>query len=465
MVKKRSKTKKRTGKHLPKPLGEVKKEVVAEDIREEVQEWHHVATVEELEGLNRKIHITFDTDAVKMAFDKAAASVSKKTSIKGFRRGRAPKALVETYCKEDIEKAASSMLSQEGYLHACYENKFHALNEPKVDDAEFHIDGTFSCDITLEIKPSIAPTGYVGLQLEKETVDRDQIIEAYVTDAKRQHVTEVEADIVALESIVSVTFSVQVGEEVISSGDDHKFEIRAGQEPPFGENLVGRKAGDSLIEKITLPEQLKEHAGVEADVHVAINSIITVTDPTDEEFVERMQAPSLEDLMKVFKERAEQEASKKEQESLKEIIVDKLLDLHAFEVPLSWVDDEEKYMLAQLNMESPDAQILEHIKKMAVRNVKRTFILDAVYDAEPGIRVTQEEFDGLLEKEAELKGVSKLILQKKLREEGMLDAVFGILKHKKVMDMILSQAHITIKGEEVSVEADDTYEIPENPLG
>ena len=71
----------------------------------EDQQWHHVVTVEELGGLKRKVGVTYDAVAVKMAFDKASEGVSKKVMINGFRRGKAPRGLVERFCAKEIETA------------------------------------------------------------------------------------------------------------------------------------------------------------------------------------------------------------------------------------------------------------------------------------------------------------------------------------------------------------------------
>jgi trigger factor len=428
------------------------------------EEWHHVVTIENLGNLKRKLHIVYDTTAVGMAFDKSCELIGKRVQIKGFRRGKAPKPLIETYCREEIEKSASSMLTQEGFLHACFEQKIQPLGDPKTENAEFHIDGTFTCDVTLEIKPTIEATGYVGLQLTKQKVDRDRIRGRLLEEARTEHMIEVPLEEIKIGSVVALDFNVVGSDgEQISSGEDHHFMINEGQEPPFGENLVGKKVGDSFVENITLPENMESHGGESADVHVTIKSAFEKVFPSDEEFVKSMQAPSHEELMEAFSKRSEYEAVTKEMQSLEEDVITKLLELHSFDVPSGWVDDEEKYLISQLRLRGEiDESIRQHIRQMAERNVRRTFILEAVYDAEPGLRVTKEEFEAWIEKEATQKQVSPLVLKKELQDQNMLDGVFGLVKHRKVMDFIISQAQITVEGEEPQV--NEPYEIPENPL-
>jgi len=433
---------------------------------EEQEKWHHVATVEELGGLSRKVHIVYDIEGVKMATDKAIDLIGKNTQIKGFRRGKAPRPLVEVHCREEIKKMASTMLSQEGYLHACYENKFCAMTEPRVENSEFSIGGTFSCDIFFEIRPSITPTGYIGLQLEKESVDREEIIQRSLENARQQHASEVEASKVEIGSIVTLDFKVHRDGQELSSGTDHRFMISAGQELPFGENLVGKEVGANLSETIVLPEGYKNMGGESATVDMTIKGILKLVPPSDQELVERMEAPSFGELIDILGKHADQEITVKNQQSLEEQIIDKLLELHEFEVPEKWVDDEERYMRSQLGFQSDmDPEMKQHIRSMADRNVRRTFILDAIYDAEPDLKLKDEEFEQLLKQEAQARNVSKLIVKKELQEKGMMDAVYGMLRHKKVMGLILSQAIIINKDGELEKAAEDSESIPDNPLG
>lgn len=430
------------------------------------EEWHHVVTMEDLGGLKRKLNVVYDTTAVQMALDKSCELIGKRVQIKGYRRGKAPKPLVESYCREEIEKSASSLLTQEGFLHACFEQKIQPLGEPKTENAEFHIDGTFSCDITLDIKPTIEATGYIGLQLTKPKIDREELLNKILDEAKTEHAVEKPLEEVKIGSVVSLDFTV-VGEdgEQITDGKDHHFMVNEGQEPPFGENLVGKAVGENFTESVTLPEAMEEHGGKPASVNITVKNVFEKVPPKDEELVKSMQAPSYDELMEAFKKRAEYEASMKESQAVEEEVVNKLLELHTFDAPVEWVNDEEKYMFAQLGLQGDvDENIKGHIRQMAERNVKRTFVLEAVYDAEPGLKITPEEFEAWLEKEAEHKQISPAVLKKDLKEQNMLDGVMGLIKHRKVMDFIVSQAQITVEGEEPQT-SEEPYEIPEDPLG
>ena len=431
------------------------------------QEWHHVVTMTDMGGLKRKLNIIYDVEAVRMALDKACEIVRKKVQVKGFRRGKAPKQLVESGYREDIKKVSSSLLSQEGFLHACYEQKISPLSEPQIENTEFKLDGSFSCDIVLEVKPTIIPSGYLGVQLNNVTINVDEMMEQTLQDARHQHSKNEPRSEVKDGFIVTVDFWTMVDGKQISSGQDQQFIIREGQEAPFGDNLIGAKTGDMKKEIISMPESIPEYGGKDAEVNVEVKLISENILPTDDELVERMQAPSYEELLNVLRKNAEMNANDRRRKALEEQVIDKLIEMHEFDVPESWTDDEEKYLTNQLNLNDPDEEMLKTIRNMAERNVKRTFILEAIYGEEKELAVTKEELDNVLKMEAERLNVGKLQLRDDLQKKGMMDGVIGMIKHKKVMDLILSQAQFeeSVNSSEPIIESPEDSGIPENPLG
>lgn len=414
--------------------------------------------MERLEGLNRKLTIISDIEVNKMAMNRACRVIGNQVQIKGFRKGKAPSHLVSLYYPKDVKAAAASILSQEAFLYGCVEQNISPLGEPKVEKADFNDDGTFVSEVLVEVKPEISPTGYVGMRLEKPEVDVEHILKHIVDNAKSQHAVETEAKEIGVGSVATIDFKVMVKDEEITSGKDHNFLIAEGQEPPFGENLFGMKTGNSKDETIVMPTG-HEYEGQKATVKIDIKSIVNKRDPSDEELVEKMAAPSYEELMDLFKKQAERRAFNDERRALEEQITDKLVETHEFEVPEKWVSEEEKYTIQQLQVSNPDDETKRKIRNMSERNIRRSFILEAIYNVEK-ISITEKEFDDVIKAEAERIGMGRLALKNHLTKQGLMDGVVATIKHRKVFDIILNQAQIE------SVEkTDNSCEIPENPLG
>jgi len=426
--------------------------------KDAAQEWHHLATVEDLGGLKRKIKVSYDAEGVKMALDKATKEVGKNMTVKGFRRGRAPAQLVRSFCKKQIEEAASSLLSQEGYLHALFENGLSPMGGPKVDNAEFHMDGTFSCEITVEVRPALEASGYVGLQLERPPSDLDRIKQGLLDELRRGFsVVEDKEKAEPGLTLVADLFVSADGDPVLSQ-ESQLFHMTEEDRGPLGLDLSGLGVGEELEGSTVLPE---EQGGRQASVRVVLRRAMLVRPASDEELVERLKGSPdfkdikelrIEDIRARVGEQAKRVADRQARAALEEQAVDRLLEAHEFEVPSEWIDAEEKHLRIQLGLaagaEKEESEVSERVRSMAERNVRRSFMLDAVYDAEPGLKVTKEEYERTVSQEASARGVSAVLLRKKLKREGRVDEVVSFIKNRKIMDYLLANAEIRDKGEE-----------------
>lgn len=405
--------------------------------------FHHTIEVEDLGQLKKKVSVTYDAEGVRDATEVAVREVAKQVQIKGYRKGNAPLLLVRNYCSKQVKLTTTSMLSQKCYLHACNEHGFLVLNEPVFEEPEFKESGEFVCVFTIEVRPKIEPTGYVGLQLTKAEVNKEQIFDQLVENLKNSHQSDKSLEVVEDRSIVTVDFDVLLNGVKINNGANQPFFVTAVSSPPFGSNLVGKSLGEVCVEKFTLPKEYENYGGEEVDVHITIKSIVKKIDPTNEELVARTESPSYEDLINVLRQKADKIAQERQVAALEESAVDKILELHEFDVPESWVENESKYMLGQFGMEkAPDEQTAEFVKNMATRNVRRTFMIEAIYDAEPNLKVTQADLEEVIEAEAKRNGVSSLVVKKEWQEKNLLQSVLASIKHKKVMKFILDNSQM-----------------------
>lgn len=415
-----------------------------EEIKREEQEWHHIISMEDLGGLNRKLNIFYDNVGVKMALDKATDIVVKQAQVKGYRKGKAPKKLVEQYYYEAIENTAKDLLAQEGFLNACFEQKISPLSEPKLENPEFKVDGTFSCDIILEIRPQINLSNYIGLPLQKKpNPDMKHLFEHKLEDIREEHKKMEIREKVKDNYVVLVDYWVLVEGKEITSGKDQRFLIKTDQEPPFGNNLIDRNMGEIVSSTIVLPERHEQYGGKQADIKIELKLVEEKILPTNEELVEKMKAPSFEALISLIQKDVEQEVNRFQKAYLEEQAIDKLIELHPFETPTKWVEDEEKFLISQLNLSNIDEETKKYVNTMAVKNVKRTFLIDEIYNAEKDLAIRKEEYDELIKREAERLDMSTLALEQELKTKKLIDGVIANIKQNKVMNFLLSQAIIT----------------------
>lgn len=414
---------------------------MSEQIKEQ-ESLHHTTTVENLDGLFRKVNVTIDADGVRLAINQATEVVAKKVQIHGYRKGKAPHKLVEKMCYDEVKNVAIFMLTQSGFARACHEQNLTPLNQPKVEKADIRIDGTFGCEITLEVKPTIVPTGYVGMALKRTKIDPESMFNQKLEDLMEYHVVKEARKEVQDGYEVTLDFWVLVGEKQISEGKDQVFTIKKSQEPPFGENLIGAKMGEMQSATITLPDNYPEYGGQQAVVKMDVKLVVEKIRPTNEQLVEKMEAPSYEELMSVVRADVEKTLQQQERSVLEEQVVDKLINMHDFLVPESWVADETKYLSNQIQMSNPDDEVMKTFRQLAERNVKRTFLIESIYGVESSLQVTEEEIEAFIKKEADRLNTSTLNLKSELKKQNMFDGVIGLIKNNKVMDFIIANAQI-----------------------
>lgn len=418
------------------------------------QQWHHVINLEDMGGLKRKLCVTYDATAVHMAFDKASQSIGKRVVINGFRQGKAPRNMVEKFCAKEIETAAASMLSQEGYLHGIYEHKFVPLSEPKVENSKFNIDGTFSCEIMIDVRPTIVPSGYIGLRLNKPELDAQQNVSTTIKELRTRFSKFEERQEILPGMTVVVDYKVVVNNQEIMSHQGVPFVVNEKGEIPLGNvQIFGHKIDDFVVSHFTLPNDFKDYGGQEADVNVQIKKVLESIPPTDEELAVRNGFVSFDELGKSVQQQVNMEIGQQTRKILEEQVIDSLLETHQFEVPEDWTEKESQYFTKQLGITGvPNDETSQAIHQLAERNVKRSFMLDSIYEAEPTLRVKNEEIEILLEQEATKQGMSKAHLKRMLLKQGMMDSVVELVKSKKIMDFLISNAEIVSKNQTVGSE-------------
>jgi trigger factor len=429
----------------------MEEQVMKDTIEQKEEQWHHVVTIEELSGLKRKVGVTYDAVAVKMAFDKASDGVGKRAMINGFRRGKAPRALVERFCAKEIETAASTMLAQEGYLHAVYEHKLAALSEPKVENPKFNVDGTFSCEIFVDVRPTITPAGYIGLRLSRPPVEHAQIVSGMMSNLREKFAKFEERVEVKPGTTVVVDYSIVVDGQEIMGHQGVPFTVSENGQIPLGGAVVAGLGQDGVTTShLTLPADFQNHGGKEADATIKVKKILESVPPTDEELAARNGLKSSEELMLNVQQQANMEVARQSRQFLEAQVIDLLLGSHQFEVPEEWVQRESQFLVKQLGITGEmDESTKNAVRDMSERNVKRSFMLDSIYEAEQALQIKVEEVEALLDQEASRQSVPKTQLKRMLVKQGMMDSVAELVKSKKIMDFLISNAEIGTFGTEV----------------
>ena len=436
----------------------------------------NVKSVEKNENNPAKVVLEVEKDQFQTALDKAYRKVKNNIYIPGFRKGKAPRKIVEgMYGANVFYEDAINLIFPEIWDQATTESELKVVGSPSVSDLNVDEGGNLVLTIECGLYPVATLGQYKGIEAPKAAVT--------VTDE------EVEADIKQLasrnSSISTVERAAQDGDTVIidfdgymdgvafDGGKGENYTLRLGSGtfiPGFEEQVVGMAAGDEKDVEVTFPADYgtQELAGKPATFKVKVHEVKeTLIPELDDEFAKDVSetADTLDDLRKERREKLEKDKADEAEHNFKNEVIKKAMDNLEVVIPDAMVEAQLDDMMNQyaMNMQSSGFTLEQYAQMMgttvqglreqsregAVQQIRNTLLLEEVAKAED-IHVTDEELEEEYNKMAseydmEVEKVKQYLPLEDLRKEKEL---------QKAMDLIVENAVATEpKAEEAKEEA------------
>jgi trigger factor len=382
------------------------------------------ATAEKIENNKVKLKIQVDAQDFEKALDKSYMKNKGKFLIPGFRKGKAPRKLIERYYGEGVfYEDAFNEIFHEVYWKAVEENGLEPVDYPTVEEIEQIGSGkdlVFTASVV--VKPEVELGQYKGIEVEKveyNVTDKD------VEDALKR-IQERYARWVAVEGrpikegdLVTLDYQGFVDGQPIKDGSAQNYALEVGSKsfiPGFEEQLIGLNAGDEKEIKVTFPEDygIEELKGKEAVFKVKIHDIKEKELPElDDEFAKDVSDfETFEEYKVHLREVLEREAQNQAREQMEEQLLSQVVEGAKVDIPDVMVEREIDNMLSNFefglyyrgltlkryleltgtSMEDLRAQY----RQEAYTRVKTGLVLEKIAKAEE-IEVTQEDLDKELE--------------------------------------------------------------------
>lgn len=421
--------------------------------------------IEEINPVKKKLTFEIPWDDVRKELDSAYEKIGKKARIKGFRPGKTPRKLLETYYKDEAEGEAVSSIISKAYWDAIEQNKLMPATQPMIDQKGIEKEKGFQFTATVEVSPEIEPKDYLDMEIEQEGIEiTDADVDKRIEELRQVYSTleDLTEDRGILNGdYVTVDFQSKLNGETVKDlkGNGVLLEIGSNRFlPGFEEKLIGHKAGDTVEFALTLPDafQLKEAAGKEVDFTAEVKSVKFKKVPElNEEFIKNFDKyQSLDQLKDDVRVSLEEEGKARAKSDLRKIITDKLLESNQFEVPDTFVERQINLML--LNMQrrmvsngmdpKQSAEMVSGLRESArpeaVRQVKLQFLLEAIANKE-SVAVSDEEMENSLKNIASRYGQDYEKVKKSYQESNMLDELRAELLEQKTLDFLEDRAKIT----------------------
>ncbi|MGO8950618.1 MAG: trigger factor [Ktedonobacterales bacterium] len=375
------------------------------------------------------LNVELEWSEVEKASDKAYHRLAQKYTVPGFRKGHAPRSMLERMLgKETIYQEGLEDLIETTYREAVRSNDLNPLGRPDVDAPGIEMGQPYTYVAHVPVQPPVELGDYHGLRVKRPSSDvSDQEVADLLERVRQEQAMWLPAERPAqMGDKITVDLKLTVGDRTISDLKDNEFELaseRAGIFSGMDQNLVGLVEGDSKEFSATVPSDYanSELAGQAAHYSVTIKAVKYRELPElDDELAKSVgEYETIDDLRNAVRTQLQTQKESEARRELRESVVKAVTDESKVDVHPVLVHeevdvmlDETKRMLEQSRLsfeqylamtQKSEEQHREEIEPEARERAKRDLVLDAVATAED-IQVTDDEVAGWLELYAAMGG-------------------------------------------------------------
>ncbi|MFT3986172.1 trigger factor [Aestuariivirga sp.] len=424
-------------------------------------------------GLKREYKVVVNADELNKELDAKLVELSQRANIKGFRPGKVPVPhLKRVYGKsamaEVVQKAVddkSRAVLEERNLKPAYQPEIKLPEDEKEVNAVIDGKGDLAFSMAFEVIPTFDVQDHGGLELTRHVVDvtEDHVGETLKRLTAQAKTFEDKSGPAENGDRVTISFVGKMNGEVFEGGSAEDVGLELGSNqfiPGYEEQLVGAKAGDTRLVKVTFPENygMSDLAGKAAEFDVTVSKVEAPKEAViDDSFAEKLGFKTLAELKDMLKSRVGQEFGQMTAMKLKRDVLDQLDKLYSFELPEKLVESEFNSIWSALTNEmqrsgksfedegtTEEAARTEY-RAIAERRVRLGLVLGTLGEKE-GVQVNEQELQqALLSRARQFPGQEKMVFDHYRKNPQALIELRGPIFEQKVVDLIVGKAKVTDK--------------------
>jgi len=414
----------------------------------------------ERNGNEATIVVEIDKELMESGVNKAYLKARKNIQIPGFRKGKAPRKMIEAmYGAHVFYEDGLEEIFPEVYDFAVVKQELKAIGRPNLTDMQISDDGIVTLTLTTEVYPEVTLGQYKGLEVEKAevTVSDAQVQAELDRMAENVASTEVVDRAAQMGDTANIDFEGFDNGVPFDGGKGDNFDLKLGSGqfvPGFEEQIVGMVAGDEKDIDITFPENYHaDLAGKPVVFHVKLNKVTVTNVPVqDDEFAKDVsEFDTLEELKADIRAKAMEQAEKQAASAFEQAAVEKAAENTTVDMPKALVETELDTQMERFayQLQMSGYSMEQYAKMMggdvgtmrnafrpaAEKQAKISVTLEKIVEVE-NITVTDEEI------EAELQSLAdqyKLELAK-VKEMVPMEEITGSLTTRKAAKVITDSA-------------------------
>lgn len=369
-------------------------------------------SVETLPTSEAVLNVDFSWEELEKASDKAYRKLVQKIDVQGFRRGKAPRSLVERKVgKEYIYQEGLDDLMNETYRDALKEHSLVPLTSPDVEAPLFEIGQDYHFSIKVPIQPTVELGDYKALHFERPSADvTSEEVEKELEQTRERLASWDEVERPAqIGDRVTMDLKLSVEDQTVSDLKDNPFELtdeRHGLFTGMDEQIVGMQKGESKSFSSTIPEDYgnEKYAGKPSNYEVTLHKIEFRELPElDDAFAIQAsndEVQTIEDYRKAISDRLLDDKKRKIRDDLREQVLDTVTEQAQMTIHPVMIHDEQHEMMHQMG----------HVLEQQRMSMDQYLML---------IKKSAEEYEESLKPDAEKRVRQQLVLNEVIKQEGI----------------------------------------------
>ena len=421
------------------------------------------------------LEIEIPAEEVEKAFAQVRRAYARKAALPGFRKGKAPEAVVAKRFAEEIKGDVLENLLPDAVSSAIEERKLAILGRPHVEDLTWEPPGPIRFFARLDLKPAVDPGEYVGVPVEDVAVEPSDEEVGKVIDRIR----EANAEFHPVDGRAAAPGDFAVADisgsfvEILAPGQsprtfrDEKITLEVGHPdsmPEINEAIRGALPGETRSFRKTFPEDFPndEFRGKTVDYEVTLAALKEKRLPAlDDELARAVsEGDTVETLREKVRGRLRREKESERRRRFRKAILEALLSRRDVPAPEVLVESETtsalrdyaRYLAASgVDPEKEDwARLRDEARPGAERRVKEYLLLDAIAEREK-IEVSDTELEAEFKRAAAERGVEPSALREQMTKAGGLEALRDEMRLSRAVDLLIAGAKVLPSGMPVEV--------------
>lgn len=421
--------------------------------------------IEKLEKNMAKLTIEVSAEELEKAIEGAYQKNKNKISIPGFRKGKAPRKMIEQmYGKEVFYEDAANALIPDAYEEALKDCTEDIVSSPKIDVTQLEAGKPFIFTAEVALKPEVTLGKYKGVKVDKaDTTVTDEEVNAEIDREREKNSRTVEVErTVENGDIATIDFEGFVDGVAFQGGKGEDYPLTIGSGafiPGFEEALIGAEIGKEVDVNVTFPEeyQAAELAGKAAVFKCTVKKLQEKQVPElDDDFVSEVseESDTVDEYKSEIKKKLEDNKAAAAKNAKEDAAIDAVIADAKMDIPDAMVETQQREMVQEyaqrmqsqgISMEQymkltgmTVQMLMEQVKPQAMKRIQSRLVLEAVAVAEK-LEATEEDFEEEVKTMAEVYSMDTDKVKELLGENGKKQVMQDIVV-KKAAEFVTENA-------------------------